>query len=205
MYGCSPNPGISMPSIRFPLLRTDGFCERLTVGTRLNDDLLPKEWETEPPCLESQCVRDGHCNYVLATIHEKYLHIDLAVCGYFRSPPPAKDDMADVAGMLEAVPVQDVEASVEAIYHFPLSESPDFIRSLLRLEAKVGAVSLKMRGSEFEVGGAPATRIKWSLRAGSEDLSISLDTEVQTKIQESYLEECYAKIQGIFDALFGKK
>jgi hypothetical protein len=193
------------PVVRLPLLKTDGPCQCLTVCGEFGGDTLPDAWAEQPPNLQSQYVTDGHCNYVRAFVHNRHLHVDVAVCGFFQSPPQADDEIAGVHAALGEAIGREIRVGIEGTYQIPLSEAPDFIRSLLRLEAKVGAVSLKMKGSDFEISGAPATRMKWSLPVGSENLCITLETEKQIKIDESYLESCFCDLQEIFNAFFAKK
>ena len=150
-----------MPSVRLPLLKTDRPYQRLTVCGRLvSDGGLPKEWLGNEPYLQSRYEINKHCNYVRAFIHKGCLHVDLAVCGYFDSPPETNDDITAVHSLLDQFVGQKVVGEVEADYSLPLSESPEFIQ-ILKLQAKVGEVSLKMQGGDFAIEGTPITRMTW--------------------------------------------
>lgn len=193
-----------MPIVRLPLLRTDSHCQRLTVCGRIAVDDEPlKKWLRDLPPLESQYVKDGHCNYVAAMLGETHLHLDLAVCGYFGgSPPQAQNAITDINAALDKLIGREAAARIEGVYQLPVSKVPDFILAALQVESKVGNVSLVTNGGRFAIRGAPAISMEWWLQSGSDHLCITLAAQRHVKIEESYLEDCFDDLERTFNALF---
>lgn len=187
-------------ALRLPKFENTSCCLLTACGRIGTEDKALLKWLAKQKPLHARYKASGRMGYARAYFGSRHFHIDVATKEYFgASPPGSKNKISEIRRAVKELEGEEVNVEIKGLYRLSKAELPAIIRSAL-VETQEGDVSLQTIGGTLAVRGAPIHELSWRIPPGEGNAIIILKSRTSTTINDSYLENCLARLEPVFKA-----